>query len=94
MRILYFSSHPNIPLNSKSGPGTHMREIIAGFRAEGHEVQTLIMGGNSEAQESGAQAPTTASPIKSLGKKLLPTVLWESIKDQRLNRFDAYCAQE
>ena len=94
MRILYFSSHPNIPLNSKSGPGTHMREIIAGFRAEGHEVQTLIMGGNSEEQESGEQAPTTASPIKRLGKKLLPTVLWESIKDQRLNRFDAHCAQE
>jgi len=95
MRILYFSSHPNIPLNSKSGPGTHMREIIAGFRAEGHEVQTLIMGGNSEAQESGEPLPTAGpSPIKRLGKKLLLTAVWESIKDQRLNRFDAYCAQE
>lgn len=94
MKILYFSSHPNIPLNSTSGPGTHMREIIAGFRAEGHEVQTLIMGGNSEEQESSEQAPRASSPIKRLGKKLLPTVLWESIKDQRLNRYDAYCAQE
>jgi len=86
MRILYYSPHPNLNLTDPAGYGTHMREMIAAFRALGHEVKPLIMGGTEpRANQGGAPAP---SIIKRIAKAIIPTRRWEALKDKRLMRFD------
>ncbi|NQX92481.1 MAG: glycosyltransferase, partial [Flavobacteriales bacterium] len=92
MKILYFSPHPNIGLHTQSGPGTHIREVIAAFRKEGHEVQTLIMGGKEPAQGQNQTAPPTG--LKQRVKPLIPPYLWQSLKDRNLLKFDRYAKQE
>ena len=88
MKILYFSPHPNLGLQISSGPGTHMREVIGGFRDAGHEVETLIMGGE-EPLASGIK-PTGKKGIKQRLKPIIPTYLWQTLKDSRLIKFDGH----
>lgn len=88
MKIIYFSAHPNLYLNIASGPGTHMREIIAGFEAARHQVTPVIMGGN-EAVKSEQNTAVKRSKFKVL-KQFIPNILWQTAKDIKLLRFDEY----
>lgn len=80
MKIVYYSSHPNLALNSPSGYGTHMREMIAAFEAYGHEVFPVIMGGIEPAKPARTRAPRG----KRWVKRLVPAFGWESLKDYLL----------
>jgi glycosyltransferase involved in cell wall biosynthesis len=95
MRILYYSPHPQLPLDLPSGPGVHMREIMKGFETLGHEVHPLIMGGLKSPDASGlTSAPPQKSSFKQRLKPLVPKVIWQSLKDFNLKRFDTYARQE
>lgn len=80
MKILYFSPHPNLNLASPSGPGTHMREMIAAFRDQGHEVNVCIMGGE-HLYGSTRVVYSSSSGWRRILRKLLPAILWQTIKD-------------
>lgn len=83
MKILYFSPHPHLNLSAKSGPGTHMREMIAAFRRKGIEVQTCIAGGESE-EQARELIQSGQNPLKTLVKKAIPSLVWETLKDRSL----------
>jgi len=91
MKILYFSPHPNLGLNINSGPGTHMREVIAGFRDARHEVQTLIMGGEEPTDTNSLKQQRRG--FKQWLKPLVPAYLWQSMKDSRLIKFDGHAKE-
>ncbi|MCT4581211.1 MAG: hypothetical protein N4A35_07320 [Flavobacteriales bacterium] len=78
MKILYYSAHPHLNLSDNTGYGTHMREVIAGFKYHGHEVKTLIIGGTSSSKPTN-QHPQKTSSLKSKLKKLIPNIIWETI---------------
>ncbi len=63
-----------------------MREVIEGFKCYGHEVKTLIRGG--EYNNGKLEIKVSSSPIKKLVKRLVPPILWHSIKDYKLMLFD------
>lgn len=80
MKILYVSTHPHLNLAAPSGPGTHMREIINGFKSEGHEVITFIAGG-----ESLDASTTEAIAFKKYSwKKWIPRKIWNTLKEVKL----------
>jgi glycosyltransferase involved in cell wall biosynthesis len=83
MKILYFSPHPHINLAAPSGPGTHIREVIAGFESEGHTVVRFIEGGET----LGATGHAIAFK-KRAWKKLIPSILWETLRDLQMMRLD------
>jgi glycosyltransferase involved in cell wall biosynthesis len=85
MKLLYYSPHPHLSESASTGYGTHMREMIAAFRTMGIEVKTVIAGDlNTENKTSG----TTSAQSKNQIKRLLPSLLWETLKDVQLIRFD------
>jgi glycosyltransferase involved in cell wall biosynthesis len=88
MRILYYSSHPQLNLSLQTGPGTHMREMIQAFKNSGHEVLPVIIGDilKSESQLGPAQA--TNYRMKTILKVLLPSAFWRSLKELKLLRRD------
>jgi glycosyltransferase involved in cell wall biosynthesis len=85
MKILYYSPHPNLNLTDPAGYGTHMREMIRAFRALGHEVLPVIMGGD---QPRVSTAPPKPSLVKSVAKGLIPARKWQTLKDKKLMEFD------
>lgn len=88
MKILYYSPHPHLHLQLKSGPGVHIREMIRAFEGEGHTVVPLIMGGHEAPEEpSGRQAEKPLS-LKQRLKKFIPNIVWQTAKDLSLVRFD------
>ena len=90
MRILYYSAHPNLSLDSPSGPGTHMREMIGAFKSAGHKVEVLVAG-SSSVNLNGSNESHSHFLKKSV-KKLIPKILWETLKDLRMVRHDKKCA--
>jgi glycosyltransferase involved in cell wall biosynthesis len=83
MKILYFSPHPHINLSAPSGPGTHIREVIAGFEAQGHRVVRFIAGGE--------KLDSTTKKIdfkKRSWKKLIPPIIWETLRDIQMVLLD------
>lgn len=80
-RILYISTHPHLNLAAPSGPGTHIREVVAAFRAMGHEVQTFIAGG-----EELTVPLQSISFKKSKWKKWIPKLIWNTLKELSLLR--------
>ena len=82
MKILYYSPHPYLNLSSPSGPGTHMREMIRGFREEGHEVAVCILGGEHIYGNINFNFGNTG--IKGKIKSLIPDILWQTVKDFNL----------
>lgn len=95
MKILYYSPHPQLPLDIPSGPGVHMREMIKGFEALGHEVQPLILGGLKSPDASAAATASPAAPsLKQRLKPFIPKLFWQTLKDFNLQRFDRYAAEE
>lgn len=86
MKILYYSPHPDLNLASPTGYGTHMREMIAAFERAGHQVETLIRGGETLPETSAGPSPGRRG--KQVLKKLLPNRLWESAKHRHRVRGD------
>lgn len=83
MKILYYSPHPQLKLNAPTGYGTHMREMIAAWRRMDVEVKTFIAG------DMGGDGYGEPRPSKFAGiKKYIPSVIWETLKDFQLIRFD------
>ena len=85
MKILYYSPHPHLNLSDPAGYGTHMREMIKAFRALGHEVEVVIMGGTEPRIAEEAPKP---SLLKSIAKRFIPTRRWQTLKDKQLIEFD------
>lgn len=87
MKVLFYSPHPGLNLSAPSGSGTHMREVISAMKEIGCEVETLIIGGEEikGPRESKIQSKVS---IKARVRKLIPGIVWESIKDFRLLRRD------
>lgn len=52
MKILFLSAHPYLSPDHPTGYGTHIREVISGFRAAGYHVETLIAGQNIPVSEN------------------------------------------
>lgn len=88
MKILYYSPHPHLNLSDSSGYATHMREMIKAFKDEGHQVELLIMGG----QVANDVSIYRSSRIKLIAKRLMPKILWETIKDWSLIKYDKKAA--
>ncbi len=88
MRILYYSPHPHLYLDAPTGYGRHMREMIKAWEDQGHEVSKVI-GGQKPKVVTGDQS---AGMGKSKLKKLLPGLVWESLKDLQLLKHDARMA--
>jgi len=88
LKILYYSSHPNLNLAAPSGYGTHMREMIAAFRAMSHEVLPVIMGGTELNQFGGTT--NNGNTGKGILRKITPRKIWESLRDYNLKRFDKF----
>ncbi|MFN0033176.1 MAG: glycosyltransferase family 4 protein [Flavobacteriales bacterium] len=88
MKILYYSPHPNVNMAAPSGPGTHIREVVSAFGNSGHTVVRLIAGGETLSSSASIQ-------FKKRGyKKFIPTVLWQTMKDYKLLRFDKMMEQQ
>lgn len=85
MRILYYSPHPQLKLGAPTGYGTHMREMVAAWRNMGIEVKTLIAG---DIYSDPSHGVSGNSPKKAIIKRVLPALIWESLKDFRLLRLD------
>lgn len=65
-----------------SGPGTHIREVIGAFENRGHQVVKLIAGG----EEMLATAPIKFK--KRFYRRFIPSVIWQTMKDFKLRKFD------
>ena len=92
MKVIYYSPHPSLNLQALSGSGTHMRAMIRAFEALGHTVIPLIMGGEAMKEVTNIDYVQT-SFLKRFTRQLMPTVVWESLKDYRLLHFDAKAEQ-
>ena len=89
MKILYYSPHPYLHIDSPSGYGRHMREMIRAFEQE-HEVQTCIIGDILYPHLSlgPVSAEAKAVNLKTAAKKVLRGRIRESVKDLMLIRDD------
>ena len=95
MKVLYYSPHPHLVLQSQTGYGTHMREMIAAFEAAGHEVLPTIMGRKQEETVSSTDGNERKRPsLKSKVKRLTPGIVWETAKDLALLRNDRQFQQQ
>lgn len=92
MKILYYSPHPNLNFGAPSGPGTHMREMVQAFRELGHEVELCILGGTEWQQGQGGAPPSGG--LKQRIKPLVPGLVWHTMKDRNLLKFDQHAGQE
>lgn len=86
MKILYYSPHPQLSMYAPTGYGTHMREMIAAWRQMGIEVRTCIAG-DADQEEYKSQENSNKGRFSSL-KKAIPSILWQSLRDFSLIRFD------
>ena len=83
MIVLYYSPHPDLALNSQTGYGTHMREMIRAFEEAGHEVDPLVMGGEG-GQPGGAERASWKRRLKNMIKTVTPGPVWETLRDGAL----------
>jgi glycosyltransferase involved in cell wall biosynthesis len=89
MKILYFSPHPHLKLQASTGYGTHMREMIRAFEELGHEVKFFIGGETKSSPTPSVQSDSPQTNLwKSLLKRFVPHIVWETIKDAQLIRTD------
>lgn len=63
-----------------------MREMILAFERLGHEVEPLILGGDTSS--SDPKPATQPGTIKKIAKAIIPSRLWETLKDRQLIQFD------
>ncbi len=89
MRIIYYSPHPTHDIVSEVGYSTHQREIINGLRKSGHEVITVIMGGDNISDHSVILDQKTNTPfLKRSLKKIIPRFIWTSLNNYKLLMHD------
>jgi glycosyltransferase involved in cell wall biosynthesis len=65
-----------------SGPGTHIREVIAALEQQGHEVIRLIAGGET------LKSTESIAFKKHRWKRLVPSIIWETLRDVSMLRAD------
>lgn len=95
MKILYYCSHPQLSIHAQSGPGTHMREMVGAMRDLGHEVFPVIMGDRAIDQKNKPLTSfTKKSFVKFFLKKITPGVIWRSLKEYKLLKFDHWAESE
>ena len=89
MRILFYSPHPTHDIVSDVGYAIHQRQTIAAFKALGHEVLPVIMGGidavNLSPKSNQNYQP---SKLKSIIKSCLPKWLWTTLNNWALRQHD------
>lgn len=90
MKILFYSPHPTLYFDAPTGYGSHMRGMVNGFREEGHHVEILVLGNTPQSVDSSRQT----NSFKSILKKVLPKMLWRTLKEIQQIRFDKHAAQE
>jgi len=90
MKILFYSPHPTLYFDAPTGYGSHMRGMVNGFREEGHTVEILVLGNKPQSANSSTQT----NSFKSTLKKVLPKILWRTLKEIQQIRFDKHAAQE
>lgn len=94
MKIIYYSPHPTHDIVSEVGYATHQRETIKALRGLGHEVITLIMGGDNANEHLQVYLDkTTVSPLKGILKKLVPRFIWTSLNNYKLILHDRRAGQ-
>ena len=85
MRIIYYSPHPTHDIVSEVGYSTHQREVINALRMLGHEVMTVIMGGeNALDHQLIREEKTNPSPLKLALKRIIPRFIWTSLNNYKL----------
>jgi glycosyltransferase involved in cell wall biosynthesis len=67
-----------------------MRGMVNGFREEGHTVEILVLGKKPQSRDSSIQT----NSFKSVLKKVLPKILWRTLKEIQQIRFDNHAAKE
>lgn len=87
MKIIYLSLHPHIGRHDISGPGMHIREVIKGLQECGNEVIWVSPNMTSE-QSQDKESLTNKGGAKGVLKKLIPSVIWETLLDIQLIRID------
>lgn len=93
MKILYYSAHPYLKRDAPTGYGRHMREMIDAWKSQGHEVNVLIGGDVFTSVEESASSEVIPSGKKGLLKRLIPSLIWETLRDMNLLRFDTRMRQ-
>lgn len=94
MKIIYYSPHPTHDIISEVGYATHQRETIKALRGLGHEVITLVMGGDTDTDHLQVyREKTTLSPLKAALKKLMPRFIWTSLNNYKLMLHDRRAGQ-
>jgi glycosyltransferase involved in cell wall biosynthesis len=89
MRIIYYSPHPTHDIVSEVGYSTHQREIIIALRKAGHEVITVIMGGdNIQDHKLVLEQKINISFFKRFVKKIIPRFVWTSLNNYKLILYD------
>ena len=65
--------------------------MIVTFRELGHKVLPVIMGGteSENIKEDGAE-----NKLKRIAKNIIPKILWETLKDIQLFRFEKYAEKQ
>lgn len=98
MNVVYYSPHPNITIDSRSGAGTHIRGIVDAFNNDGHNVCPVVMGAGHTSDDSHFNLTSLVKKGKNVAKKLVPAQIWETLKDYHLiqqdKRFKARLAKE
>jgi len=92
MRIIYYSPHPHLNLQSPSGYGVHMREMIAAFEFQGIKVLPMILGGTDKSRDLHSHTPT--GDIKKFLKKGVSKKIWRTLRDIDLIYFDRKASQK
>lgn len=87
MKILYLSLHPHIGRHDISGPGMHIREVIKGLQECGNDV-IWVSPNNSSEQNHNKETRTNNAAAKGVLKKVIPSVIWETLLDIQLIRID------
>lgn len=90
MKILFYSPHPTLHPSAPTGYGSHMRGIIKGLQEEGHTVMLLVMGKAPSPVSTNNHFPD----LKKILKKLMPKILWRTLKEIQQIRFDKHAAKE
>ena len=90
MKILFYSPHPALYFDAPTGYGSHMRGMVNGFREDGHTVEILVLG--KKPLSTASIAPSTS--LKTLFKRVIPNILWRTLKEIQQSRLDKQAAKE
>ena len=87
MKILIYVPQPNLRLDSMSGYGAYLRELINSFEKAGHEVVPFFTGEQFAPPATGSGA-NSGEGLKRVAKRLIPKYIWRSLREFSLMRLD------